>query len=147
MRILVTGSRSWKWSEIGVIAAALDDVVGNTPAREVVVVHGACRTGADAMADELARLRGWDVERHLADWARYGRYVAGAVRNKRMAQLGADVVLAFIRDGSTGSSGCLFEARRKNIPAVVWRHDGDRIWLDDQKASDAGVHPDQGELF
>lgn len=143
----MTGSRTWKWSEIGVIAAAMDAAVGDTPARQVVVVHGACQTGADAMADQVARLRGWDVEQHPADWARYGRYVAGALRNKRMAQLGADVVLAFIRDQSTGSSGCLFEARKRGIPAVVWRHDGDLIWLDDQKAETAGVHPDQGELF
>jgi hypothetical protein len=146
MRLLVAGSRDWV--DATTIATVLDQVVGETPARQVVVVHGACRTGADHYADLLARKRGWDVERHPADWARYGRHLAGAIRNRRMAYLGADVCVVFIRDQSTGASGCLSEARKKAIPTIVWRLDGDRLWLDDAAVQPVNpVHPDQGKLF
>jgi hypothetical protein len=97
-RILVTGSRTW--DDALVLAAALAEAAQDEP---VTVVHGACPSGADRLADVIATATGWTVERHPARWGELGKR-AGFVRNAHMVNLGADVCLAFIRDGSRGAS-------------------------------------------
>jgi hypothetical protein len=63
VRILVTGSRDWD-DEAPVRAALTDLVAGQTGPH--VVVHGACPTGGDAIADRIAAELGLTVERHPA---------------------------------------------------------------------------------
>lgn len=144
MRLLVTGSQ--KWIRVDTIELALLAETIDIPPRGVTLVHGACPDGADQIADEFAVARGWDIERHPADWSRHGR-AAGQIRNQRMVKSGVDVCLAFIREKSPGASTTLRKAHREGIYTVVWRHEGDRVWLDDQMADIAGVSPDQGSLF
>lgn len=95
MRILVTGSRDWP--DPSRVADAIDKYL------PTVIVHGACPTGADHQADVWAEYMGVPVERHPADWTRYGK-AAGFRRNAEMVALGADVCLAFIRNGSKGAT-------------------------------------------
>jgi hypothetical protein len=83
------------------------------------VVHGACPTGGDAIADRIATDLGLTVERHPARWRRYGRS-AGYRRNAAMVAAGADVCLAFIRDASPGASMTARLAEEARIP--VRRH-------------------------
>jgi hypothetical protein len=115
-RILVTGSRDWPDDdellpyELGL---AIGD--GSREGRRVVIVHGACPTGADALADRLARDHGFDVEPHPADWERHGK-TAGPIRNREMTEAGADVCLAFVKDCSPGATGCADMAERAGIP-------------------------------
>lgn len=116
-RILVTGSRTWDdkdfiWNALDVLLAEF---------RHVVIVHGACPKGADAIAQgwvrhQLVNGSGAQVraERHPADWQHHGK-AAGFRRNAEMVQLGADVCLAFIRDGSKGASNCADLAERAGI--------------------------------
>jgi Ni,Fe-hydrogenase III small subunit len=109
-RLLVTGSRDW----------ADEDMVRRALAEhsqpEVVLVFGACPTGADAMAEAC-----WPgpVERHPADWRRYGRS-AGPRRNAEMVAAGADLCLAFIRNGSRGATHTAGLAERAGIPVVLY---------------------------
>lgn len=113
-RILLTGSRDWGSPEG--LALALGIAVGEGPHRSrVVVVHGACPTGADAIADRICRDHGIAVEPHPADWEQYGR-AAGPLRNAEMVALGADVCLAFIRNGSRGATHCAGLAEKAGIP-------------------------------
>ena len=109
MRILVTGSRGWE--DVDAIRTVLDEITKQAVAagdEAVTVVHG-CAKGADMIADEWAREKGrlWPIwaERHPADWKKYGRR-AGFVRNQKMVNLGADVCVAFIKDGSRGATQC-----------------------------------------
>lgn len=70
------------------------------------LVHGDCPTGADALADTVARSWGAEVEPHPALWRPYGKYdpTAGFKRNSLMVAKGADVCLAFI--GRCNKIGC-----------------------------------------
>jgi hypothetical protein len=99
MRILVTGSRDW-WDWNTVNRALFDACAGNG---DIVIVHGACPTGADMWADRFVEYQGVQVERHPANWRDLGKR-AGYVRNEHMVNLGADIVLAFIRNGSRGAT-------------------------------------------
>lgn len=89
MRVLITGSRDWDERE------RLENVLDGFKAdlKSLLLVHGDCPTGADAMAQEWADKNDVPTERHPADWSK-GRS-AGPERNKRMVSLGADVCLAF----------------------------------------------------
>jgi hypothetical protein len=116
-RLLVTGSRTWH--DLPAIERALAAILARHP-EGVLLVHGACPRGADAIAAAYAaRTPGYQAEAHPADWRRYGR-AAGYRRNAEMIALGADGCAAFIRGGSPGSTSAVRLARRAGIP--VWLH-------------------------
>jgi hypothetical protein len=123
MRVIVTGSRTWDRPDVIrdclTIIAKAAFAEGDT---ELVVVHGACPKGADAIADAWALEQGrlWPIraERHPANWDRDGRR-AGFIRNEEMVLLGADLLLAFIRDGSRGASHTVRRAEEHEIPTKV----------------------------
>lgn len=135
-RILVTGSRDWADRTV------IDDTLTAIAAantfhnRVTVVVHGACPTGADAMADEWARWHAQrsplvEFERHRANWRAHGP-AAGPLRNREMVAAGADACLAFIGPcrkrhctrprphGSHGASDCANWAEAAGIPTRRW---------------------------
>lgn len=103
LRVLVTGSRSWR--DIEAVHTALD-ALARSAARSgfagLTVVHGGAK-GADRTAALWVTSRqreGWPVaaEPHPvsgAEWREQGN-AAGMRRNARMVDLGADCCLAFI---------------------------------------------------
>jgi hypothetical protein len=116
MRILVTGSRGWPFPEM--VWSALEALYQNAES-PMVLVHGACKTGADAQAEEWASSHpDVTVERYHADWATYGRG-AGPRRNQLMVDLGADACLAYIFNSSRGASGCALMAEKAGIPTKI----------------------------
>jgi hypothetical protein len=116
-RLLVTGSRTWH--DIAAIEQALAVILDRHP-ECVLLVHGACPRGTDAIAAAYAaRTSGYQVEAHPADWHRYGR-AAGHRRNAEMIALDADGCAAFIRGGSPGSTSTVRMATAAGIP--VWLH-------------------------
>lgn len=129
MRVLVTGSRDWDRQDV--VDGVLDIIAQNAAAigdDEMVVVHGACfprprdgvlpKESADYLADLWVRRGGHPLpvrpERHPAKWSKYGRR-AGPLRNEHMVSLGADVCVAFLRNNSEGTSGCMRLAERAEI--------------------------------
>lgn len=118
MRVIVTGSR--EWSNSGAVKFGLiDAIAGADPEEPFVVVHGACPTGADAIADELAKRLGVAVETFPADWHTYGN-AAGPIRNRQMIEAGADLVLAFPLPGGRGTQHTIKLAREAGIPVQIW---------------------------
>lgn len=121
MRVLVTGSRNWEgpWAE-GSVNWALSSIyrlltLANEP---MILVHGHCPTGADQLADDWAIGQdGVTVERHPADWTRYGK-AAGPRRNKEMVDLGADICIGFKRGSSLGTAYTLDLARNAGILTI-----------------------------
>lgn len=72
-------------------------------------------------AAEVLRGAGWDIliEEHLADWDEHG-LAAGIVRNQLMVDLGADIMLAFIRNNSPGATHCLKAAQTAGLDTRVF---------------------------
>jgi hypothetical protein len=122
-RILITGSRDWTDRET--IARALSDAIRSYHQHNpLTLVHGACPTGADKIADEL--WRSWmfrcdlaEPDMHEADWATHGK-AAGPIRNAHMVSLGADICLAFPLGVSRGTRNCMRLAREAGIPVVEY---------------------------
>jgi hypothetical protein len=116
-RLLVTGSRTW--DDVRIIEQVLAVILDRHP-EGVLLVHGSCPRGADAIAAAYAaRTPGYQIEPHPADWRGYGR-AAGYRRNAEMIALGADGCATFIRGGSPGSTSTIQLARAARIP--VWLH-------------------------
>jgi hypothetical protein len=112
MRILVTGSR--KWDRPLPIAVAL--LVHSGAREDVTLVHGGA-IGADQIAARAAYAFGWEVEEWIPNWAELGKK-AGFIRNQHMVDLGADLCIAFTRDGSSGTSHCGTAAENAGIPTI-----------------------------
>lgn len=108
-RVLVTGSRTWEDK------TAIRDALAQVWGPDVVLVSGAASRGADALCEQCWTHWGGVVERHPAEWERYGKQ-AGPRRNREMVAAGADICLAFIQDGSPGSSQTAELAERMGIP-------------------------------
>lgn len=116
-RVLVTGSRDW--TDDQAIAAGLQHAMECLGMLEdYTLVSGACPTGADAIAENLAERMGWTVERHPADWKLHGKR-AGYVRNSEMVKSGIDFCLAFIKDKSKGATMTAELAHAEDIETVV----------------------------
>lgn len=126
LRVLVTGSRDYP--EPFFVSIALNRIVRPRvmERHDVVIVHGACPKGVDRFASNWVRhcqLPGVTEEAHPAEWKSYGKS-AGFRRNVEMVALGADVCLAFIANGSPGSTHCADAAQRAHIPTLRFRIDG-----------------------
>src|SRR3954471_22010862 len=111
-RILVTGSRHWENRTL--VRNVLSATRWAYCTSGMVVVHGACPTGADHIADEWAIENGITVERFPADWTRLGR-AAGPIRNETMVQTHPDLVLAFLTPDSRGTADCVRRADREGL--------------------------------
>lgn len=136
-RILITGSRDW--DNHTTITKTLTALAATNAffGRPIVIVHGACPTGADAIADDWARWHTQQsphitVERHPAQGhptQDFGPWpAAGPRRNAHMVGLGADIALAFISHctsprcrrsdphPSHGATSCANLAEQAGIP-------------------------------
>ena len=143
-RILVTGSRDWDnrvtisrvvLGYINKVCPMLLDENGHPDRRDtsdVVIVHGACPDGADALVEEWAQgcVPPIKTEPHPADWVAAPK-IGGLLRNKYMVDLGADICLAFLKPCvsdrcqreevhySHGAAHCLTLAHRAGIEVQI----------------------------
>ena len=113
-RVLVTGSREYRGNEVLREFSLLAMEHGR---ENLVIVHGAHRSGADALARLAARALGIREEPHPADWKRWNKK-AGPIRNQEMVDAGADVVLAFFATlaQNRGTWDCVTRAEIAGIP-------------------------------
>lgn len=118
MRVIVTGSR--KWANVGAVWDALWDIYKEHGPFELT--HGACATGADAIARQWYDLAGKYVgcteTRFPANWERGPQ--AGPERNRRMVEAGADLVLAFPLPEGSGTQHTMRLAREAGIEVRVF---------------------------
>lgn len=81
VKLLVCGGRSY--SDAVKIRHVLDRYLEEY-GDDLIVIHGACPTGADKIADRWCIENEVDCVRVHAKWNRHGKRAAGPIRNKRM---------------------------------------------------------------
>ncbi len=108
-RIIVCGGRNYSRQPLVdlVLSAVTDE-------GDVIVTGGA--PGADSLAKAWAESHGRDVETHKAKWDLYG-LGAGPIRNRFMASLGADKVVAF--KGGAGTCDMVKVSFLHRIPVFL----------------------------
>jgi hypothetical protein len=86
---------------------------------DVTVLSGGAR-GVDRCAASTARARGLRTEELLANWDRDGRFLAGRIRNERLARR-CDRMFAFWDGRSTGTQDAFHRALRLRRHVVLYR--------------------------
>ncbi|WP_395759520.1 DUF2493 domain-containing protein [Streptomyces althioticus] len=116
--VIVTGSRDYKdWAKVW---EELDSLIRQYP--DLIIRHGGCPTGADRFASMW--ISTWYKPSNIieavyeADWDKHGK-AAGPIRNREMAQAGADLCLAFPLGESRGTWNCVNECKKAGIPVKV----------------------------
>jgi hypothetical protein len=112
-RILVCGGRYYgdRYKVCSVLDSATKAV------GDVIIIHGAA-TGADTLAAEWAKDRGFEAEAYPADWAKYKKS-AGFVRNTLMLKQGRPkLVIAF--PGGIGTKMMIGLAEKANVPTRIY---------------------------
>lgn len=112
-RVIFTGSR--KFSDVDAVLKAMNGLLKID--NDWIVVHGAA-AGLDTIADSVAGDFGFKIERHPANWELHGRS-AGPIRNQKMLDLGADLVIAFPLDGP-GTRHMIKISLEAKLPVLVW---------------------------
>jgi hypothetical protein len=117
-RMIVCGSRDW--TDQKQIEYTLDWVVKSChPVIPIKIIHGACATGADSLAHNWIKARGYAFEMYPANWTTHDN-AAGPIRNKEMAKLGADVCVAFLKGKkSKGTLDMIDNALAYGIPTII----------------------------
>lgn len=109
MRIAVTGGRYY--ADASIVELALE----RFDARDELA-HGAC-SGADSIAAEYARRRGWKVTEFRANWRPNGSLdrSAGPRRNRRLLdEFKPELLIAF--PGGRGTTNMIKLAKKAGIP-------------------------------
>ena len=88
-----------------------------TKTHEIIIVSGGAK-GADSLGEKYARLKGYEVERFIPDWGKYGK-PAGPIRNSEMAKY-ADAAVVFWDGKSTGSNDMINKMRNLEKPLKVY---------------------------
>ncbi len=112
MRVLFSGSRSWK------DRAKIEDVVLSLDWNYDTIIHGACPNGADAIVDETAYENDYNIEDYPANWTLYGD-PAGNIRNQEMVDLAIDYAYFFWDGTSPGTKDCIERVLKAKIPHKV----------------------------
>ena len=110
MKIIVCGGRDYK--NLGVVFDALDTLRGDEEI-DLVIQGGA--PGADEIAATWAKQTGIACHEEPANWKEYGRS-AGPIRNALMADMGADLLVAF--PGGAGTANMIKVAKSAGIPVL-----------------------------
>ncbi|MGC9439311.1 DUF2493 domain-containing protein [Streptomyces sp. WG5] len=115
--VIVTGSRDLEdkekvWRELDALLSEHGSLI---------VRHGGCPTGADIHAQDWCYAFYWAAvgqETFSANWDKHGK-AAGPIRNREMAQAGADLCLAFPFGESRGTWNCVNECKKVGISVKV----------------------------
>jgi hypothetical protein len=108
--VLIAGSRTWK--DVGAIRDYMSSLQAKTKL-PLKLVHGKCPTGADYIANKLAKELGYgEIKAYPADWNRYKK-AACPIRNQQMIDIERPHYAAvFIEDESKGSEDMLQRLER-----------------------------------
>ena len=116
-RVIIAGSRTCRPYLFGLLEEKLDKILQKKSiTHEIVIVSGKAR-GADALGEQYAASRFYNVEQYPADWDQYGRR-AGYIRNAEMAT-DADALVALWDGESRGTKHMIAIAKQMGLPTRI----------------------------
>lgn len=135
MIVLLTGSRKWTdYSEFDSFMNLVRLKTVPLGSNFTLLVHGACRTGADFLANEWAASKSIVVKQFPADWSLGNK--AGPIRNQQMIDWANEkalqpnpdvksswtevICVAFPLPDSKGTWDCVRRCERARIRTFVW---------------------------
>lgn len=119
LRILITGSRNY--SDKDRIRRVFRNLIKKFDEYDnFTLVSGNCPTGADNIAEQIAKELQWEIELYPAEWNKHGKK-AGPIRNQLMVDTKPDVCLAFPLGKSYGTYDCVKRAEKSGILTKVFK--------------------------
>lgn len=112
-RVIIAGSRSFR--DFDLLVQKCDKILSSIQ-EPIVIVSGTAR-GADRLGEQYAKLRGYDIDRHPAQWDKFGKS-AGYKRNVEMAK-SADALIAFPVGTTPGTQHMINTATDAGMPVRV----------------------------
>lgn len=109
-RLVVAGSRNF--NDYSLLCTTLNEVVGELKSEYNVTIVSGTANGADKLGEKYAEKHGLKIERHPANWGRYGRG-AGPIRNAEMVKE-SDGVVVFWNGESSGAKNIIDCAKEEN---------------------------------
>ena len=114
-RIVVAGCRNY--NNFAEAKQYIDFCISNLrKEHEIIFVSGGC-SGADMLGERYAKENGFKIERHPAEWEKYGKS-AGPNRNKKMAEIG-DYVICFWDGKSRGTKSMINFTKQMGKPIKI----------------------------
>ncbi len=115
IRVVIAGCRDY--NNYDEAKEYIDFCLTNIRKENKIVIISGGASGADALGERYAAENGFEIEKHPADWEKYGRS-AGPRRNKQMAQI-ADYVICFWDEKSKGTHSMIEYAEKFGKPVRV----------------------------
>ena len=109
-KLVVAGSRDF--NDYNLLSTTLDEVVAELKTEYNVTIVSGTANGADKFGEKYAEKHGLKIERHPANWGRFGRD-AGPIRNAEMVKE-SDGVVVFWNGHSAGASNIIECATAEN---------------------------------
>lgn len=122
--VLLTGSRDW--TDVGLIHDTLAGLRASVPG--LVIRHGDCPTGADAIAKAWCDANAVAQDPVPADWAAHGK-AAGPIRNQAMLdrEPRPETYVAFHKGQSRGTQDMIDRCRKAGIRGKIYGSEQDAI--------------------
>ncbi len=114
-RIVISGCRNYdNYKSIKEFADICLSKICNE--NEIIILSGGCK-GVDLLGEKYAGEKGYQIERFLANWQKYGNW-AGPKRNEEMAKK-CDYVICFWDGESKGTKSMIKYAKMYNKPIKI----------------------------
>ena len=107
-KVIIAGSRGF--TDYNKLKHACDNILGGLYPNLPIAIISGTSSGCDALGERYAHERGYALQRHPADWKKYGK-AAGPIRNRKMAE-NADVLIAFWNGRSKGTKNMIETAKK-----------------------------------
>ena len=114
-RIVIAGCRDY--NNYDEAKKYIDSCLSNIRKENNIIIVSGCASGADAIGERYAKENGFEVEKHPADWKKYGKS-AGPKRNEQMAKV-CDFVICFWDYQSKGTKSMIDYAKMYNKPIRI----------------------------
>ena len=110
-KVIIAGSRSF--ADYEKLKSVCDSILPNQYSEPCITILSGTSSGSDSLGERYAHERGYALQRHPADWKKYGK-AAGPIRNRQMAE-NADVLIAFWNGRSKGTKNMIETAKKLGL--------------------------------